>query len=73
MGLPFAKKAFFLPKKIAFPTFRYKIVQYFNSVHAYESQAKIWVFLPLPVFNYFSCPFLFLFLDPLTLAALHQT
>ena len=37
MGLSFAKKAiFFLPKRINFPKIRYKIVQYFDSVHAHK-------------------------------------
>lgn len=44
----------------------YKIVQYCNSVH--EHKPKFGLFLSLPVLNYFSCPFPFLFLGHFTLA-----
>ena len=39
--------------------FGYKIVQYFNSVYAHKP--KFGLSLPLPVLNFFSLPFPFLF------------
>ena len=59
-GLCFARKPIFT-QKIDFPKIMYKIVQYFNLVCAHNI-----LFCPLPVLNYFSCPFLFPVLGPFT-------